>query len=108
MTAKDFRTWWGTVSAAVLLRQAPAPTSLRGHKRVEVHVLDEVASQLGNTRAICRKCYVHPHVLEAAARRLPWPRAQMKVPAGLTADEMAVVRLLENMRRREVRLGRVA
>jgi len=109
VTAKDFRTWWGTVSAAVLLRQAPAPTSLRGHKRVEVHVLDEVASQLGNTRAICRKCYVHPHVLEAAARRLPWPRAQkLKSLAGLTADEMAVVRLLENMRRSDVRLGRVA
>jgi len=109
VTAKDFRTWWGTVSAAVLLRQAPAPTSLRGHKRVEVHVLDEVASQLGNTRAICRKCYVHPHVLEAAARRLPWPRAQkVKSLAGLTADEMAVVRLLENMRRSDVRLGRVA
>ena len=109
VTAKDFRTWWGTVSAAVLLRQAPAPASLRGHKRVEVHVLDEVASQLGNTRAICRKCYVHPHVLEAAARRLPWPRAQrVKSLAGLTADEMAVVRLLENMRRGDVRLGRVA
>ena len=109
VTAKDFRTWWGTVSAAVLLRQAAAPTSLRGHKRVEVHVLDEVASQLGNTRAICRKCYVHPHVLEAAARRLPWPRAQkLKSLAGLTADEMAVVRLLENMRRSDVRLGRVA
>ena len=109
VTAKDFRTWWGTVSAAVLLRHAPAPTSARRHKRVELSVLDEVASQLGNTRAICRKCYVHPHVLEAAARGLPWPRVQKaKSLIGLNADEMAVVRLLENMRRSDVRLSRVA
>ena len=109
VTAKDFRTWWGTVSAAVLLRQAPATSSARDRKRVELSVLDEVASQLGNTRAICRKGYVHPHVLEAASRGIPWPRVHSaKVPAELSRDEVAVVRLLESMRPTDVRLGRVA
>ena len=108
VTAKDFRTWWGTVSAAVLFRQSPAATSARAHKRLELDVLDAVASQLGNTRAICKKCYVHPHVLAAAAQDVLWPADNGKPLAGLSADEMAVVRLLEHMRRHDKRLGRAA
>jgi DNA topoisomerase-1 len=109
VTAKDFRTWWGTVSAAVLLRQAPVASTVGAQKRTVLQVLDAVASQLGNTRAICRKCYVHPHVLDVHARGLPWPRVTAsKSSTGLSSDEMAVLRLLEGMRRTDLRLRKAA
>ena len=109
VTAKDFRTWWGTVSAAMLFRAAAPAASARARKRVELRVLDEVASQLGNTRAICRKCYVHPHVLDVHARGGPWPRVRAtRATSGLSADEMAVLRLLERARRAEAPLERAA
>lgn len=109
VTAKDFRTWWGTVSAAMLLRRKPEAASTRAHKRFELQVIDTVASQLRNTRAICRKCYVHPDVLAAAAHDLPWPRVRpSKSLTGLSADEVAVVALLEEMRGRRSRLTKVA
>jgi DNA topoisomerase-1 len=107
VTAKDFRTWWGTVSAAVRLRREPAASSARARKRTELAVLDAVAAELGNTRAICRKCYVHPNVLELASRGTVCPRAGASLP-GLNRDETAVVRLLESSRRRDARLRRVA
>jgi DNA topoisomerase-1 len=108
VTAKDFRTWWGTVSAAMLLRER-STASTGARKRLEASVLDEVAAQLGNTRTICRKCYVHPDVLTAAARGVPWPRVPApRSPHGLTADEMAVLRLLEQMRRSDTRFGQAA
>ena len=101
VTAKDFRTWWGTVAAAMLLRRAPAAESERHGKRVVVGVIDEVSKQLGNTRAVCRKCYVHPDVLAAFMNGRPLqPRPHdVKGLLGLSADERAVVALLEQMQR---------
>ncbi len=64
-TAKDFRTWAGTVMAITrLLEQEPAQTK-KQTKSVISSVIKEVARELGNTPAICRKCYVHPGVLES-------------------------------------------
>ena len=63
-TAKDFRTWAGTVLAALALRDAEAPRS-ETHARRELNAaIATVAKCLGNTVAVCRKCYIHPRVME--------------------------------------------
>ncbi len=64
-TAKDFRTWAGTVLAAEMLRTiGPYENAAQAKKNV-VQAIKAVAEQLGNTPSVCRKCYVHPAVLEA-------------------------------------------
>jgi len=63
ITAKDFRTWAGTVKAAMGLRGLQPPVT----KKALRGVIAAVADELGNTVAVCRKCYIHPAVLEAAA-----------------------------------------
>ena len=64
-TAKDFRTWAGTVLAARALRELPAASDERHANRNVVRAIESVAERLGNTPAICRHCYVHPAVIEA-------------------------------------------
>jgi DNA topoisomerase-1 len=67
MTAKDFRTWHGTVKAAEALAEAgPQPTAAK-RKKVVSHAMKEVAGLLGNTPAVARKSYVDPRVVEAYA-----------------------------------------
>ncbi|WP_234735541.1 DNA topoisomerase IB [Tellurirhabdus bombi] len=64
-TAKDFRTWAGTVNALRMLAELePCETEKELKKNVNT-VLEEVAHKLGNTKTVCRKYYVHPQVLEA-------------------------------------------
>jgi len=64
-TAKDFRTWAGTVLAArTLIEFEPFDSETEAKKNI-VTAIATVAAQLGNTPAVCRKCYVHPSVLEA-------------------------------------------
>jgi DNA topoisomerase I len=63
-SAKDFRTWAGTVLAAIALREFEAATSQRQAKRHVVQAVEAVAKMLGNTPAVCRKCYIHPEILE--------------------------------------------
>ena len=62
-TAKDFRTWAGTVLAARALRQKTGFESETDAKTRVVAAIDEVARKLGHTRAVCRKAYVHPAVI---------------------------------------------
>jgi DNA topoisomerase-1 len=62
-TAKDFRTWAGTVLAAETLRALPPFTSQTEAKRQATQAIERVAGHLGNTKAVCRKHYVHPAVL---------------------------------------------
>ena len=65
VTAKDFRTWMGTMLAAAALREmGPAP-SKRAAERNVVAAVDSTANRLGNTRAVCRKYYIHPALIEA-------------------------------------------
>jgi len=64
-TAKDFRTWAGTVLAALALREAGHFESETEARRNVVRAIESVAEKLGNTPAVCRKCYVHPGVLDA-------------------------------------------
>jgi DNA topoisomerase-1 len=64
-TAKDFRTWAGTVLAALALAEVRKFATPGEAKRNIVRAIEQVAVRLGNTPAICRKCYVHPDVLQA-------------------------------------------
>jgi DNA topoisomerase-1 len=65
ITAKDFRTWAGTMIAAEYLRGIGPATNARQANRNIVSVIDLTASRLGNTRAVCRKYYIHPTLIEA-------------------------------------------
>lgn len=64
-TAKDFRTWAGTVLAAAALAKSDCDDTPAQTKRNVTAAIEAVARQLGNTPAICRKCYVHPEILDA-------------------------------------------
>ena len=64
-TAKDFRTWTGTVLAAMALQDHAAFDSQAQAKKNVVAAIESVARRLGNTPAVCRKCYVHPDILTA-------------------------------------------
>ena len=64
-TAKDFRTWAGTVLAAWALQELGEHTSQAQAKRHVVAAVEAVARDLGNTPAVCRRCYVHPEVIDA-------------------------------------------
>jgi DNA topoisomerase-1 len=64
ITAKDFRTWAGTVLAALALREFERFDTQAAAKRNVKQAIERVASRLGNTPTICRKCYVHPAVLD--------------------------------------------
>jgi DNA topoisomerase I len=97
-TAKDFRTWAGTLLAAVTLRDATYESNARKAKSVVVKAVERVAQHLGNTPSVCRACYIHPYVLESyadgtLATRLASAKKRVR---GLSADENAVLALLEN------------
>ncbi len=103
-TAKDFRTWAGTVLMAKELAAHGAPPSEAAAKRTINAAVERVAARLGNTRAVCRRCYVHPAVLDAyrdgtlasvMRRRDRGPRA------GLRTHEAALLRVLRRPARRE-------
>ena len=64
-TAKDFRTWAGSVLACCQLQALEPFATETEAKRNVVQAIAQVASRLGNTASVCRKCYVHPEVLEA-------------------------------------------
>jgi DNA topoisomerase-1 len=99
-TSKDFRTWAGTVLAAQLLRECERVDSEARAKKNVVAAIEEVAKQLGNTRAVCRKCYVHPAVidsyLDGTMMKTVAQRARAAKAVGkLTAAETAVLGLLQ-------------
>jgi DNA topoisomerase I len=64
-TAKDFRTWAGTVLAAHALAEFESFDSQTQAKRNVVAAIERVSKMLGNTRAVCRKCYIHPAILDS-------------------------------------------
>jgi DNA topoisomerase I len=106
-TAKDFRTWAGTVAAAWALEEFEAFDSEAQAKRNIVQAIERVAERLGNTPAVCRKCYVHPAVLESyldgsMLRALQQRGAEVaKDLAGLDPEEAAVLALLRSRMARE-------
>jgi DNA topoisomerase-1 len=101
-TAKDFRTWAGTLQAVAALEELGPAATAQAAKSTILEAIDRVAERLNNTRAVCRKYYVHPAVLERyAAGTLHQCLANGKTGArtadGLEPDEQALVRLLRDV-----------
>ena len=108
-TSKDFRTWAGTVLAAQLLKDFEAFESDAQAKRNIVEAVEAVAKRLGNTKAVCRKCYIHPAILEtyfdgSLVQTVSQRARRMAQGAGaLSEGEAAVLGLLQRRLARETR-----
>ncbi|HZP92994.1 MAG TPA: DNA topoisomerase IB [Burkholderiales bacterium] len=106
ITAKDFRTWGGTMLAGVALREMGPAATQREAKRNINRAIDAVAERLGNTRAVCRKYYVHPALLHAYLQGLvagpsapapqPGQPREQSVPA-LRRDEVSILQFLHDV-----------
>jgi DNA topoisomerase-1 len=104
-TAKDFRTWFGTVLAASALRECRPVDSMAAAKKNVVRAIEAVAGVLGNTPAVCRKSYIHPAILECYMDRSMPSRLSRSLPATLKRvasklrrDEVTVLRILHCVR----------
>jgi len=94
VSAKDFRTWAGTLNAARALALSPQPADEAEARRNLDTCVKAVAGLLGNTAAVCRASYIHPLVIEAYARgALP-----LKPTVEIRAFELQVIRFLETAR----------
>ena len=100
-TAKDFRTWAGTVLAAIALREFEAFDSAAQAKKNVIRAIEAVAKRLGNTPTVCRKCYVHPEIIESYLDGSMLDTLQQKAEdeladhlARLRPEEAAVLALL--------------
>jgi DNA topoisomerase-1 len=114
-TAKDFRTWAGTVLAALALREVAAFRSVTHAKRNITRAIESVARQLGNTPTICRKCYVHPAVIDAyldgvtvSALERRTERRIGEALSGLRPEEALVLGLLQQRLARQAQEARKA
>jgi DNA topoisomerase-1 len=109
ITAKDFRTWAGTNLAALALRKFKHIDSDAMRKRAVVRAVERVAKHLGNTPAVCRRCYIHPEIFEGfldgtllatlTAKTRNYLTEEIE---GMSAEEAAVVAFLR------LRLGELA
>ncbi|TPJ81179.1 DNA topoisomerase IB [Mesorhizobium sp. B2-6-2] len=99
-SSRHFRTWGGTIHAASLFAQTELPESQALRKRVTNSIVDKVAERLGNTRAVCRKCYIHPLVFEAWSNgrlldEMAEANKHKRVIPGLDEEETLVLRWLQ-------------
>jgi DNA topoisomerase-1 len=90
ITAKDFRTWAGTVKAGMGFAGIESPPT----KKAVREVIAAVAAELGNTVAVCRRCYIHPAVIAAFEQGRMTLRVPRKGRKGLSRHELAVLGLL--------------
>lgn len=105
VSAKDFRTWGGTILGALALRATgPAPTKQQATRNIN-RALDVVAERLGNTRTVCRKYYVHPALLHAYLQGLvagpsatqAGDKPRKRGAPALRRDEVAVLQFLQEI-----------
>jgi len=97
-TAKDFRTWEGTVACAMLLVDRSPIESEAERKRQVAEAMKIVATRLGNTPAVCRACYVHPFIVDAYLENgTLGPFRGGPVKGGLSGEERSVIRLLARL-----------
>ncbi len=92
-TAKDFRTWAGTVLAAQALRKLAEEDETPTKKNI-VQAVKDVSARLGNTPSVCRKCYVHPQVFDAYLDGQLVQALALNVECELSSEEGAVLNLL--------------
>ncbi len=111
-TAKDFRTWAGTVLAAKALQEYEQFDSEAQAKKNVVAAIEVVARRLGNTRSVCRKCYVHPAIVDSYMEGEMLEMLQLRAEDQLTGslrrlkpEEAAVLALLQQRLKREA-MGR--
>ena len=115
ITAKDFRTWAGTVLAAMALSEFEAVDSQALMKKNVKAAIESVAKRLGNTVTICRKCYVHPQVITSYLDGSLLEDVKHEVEAELCEDadrlkpeEAALLGLLSRRIGRDMKAGKVA
>lgn len=102
VTAKDFRTWAGTVLAALALHRIGPPEGATRTKRAVAAAVRAVAAKLGNTPAVCRRSYIHPVVFDAFEAGRPNLLTAVEAIAeeeeyhGLEPEEVAVLALLRD------------
>src|SRR5262249_29848689 len=109
-TAKDFRTWAGTALAAQALQEFEDFDTQAAAKRNITRAIERVAERLGNTKAVCRKCYIHPAVIDAymdrsliaALKERTETELRESLPR-LPAEEAAVLALLQQRMEREMK-----
>ncbi len=101
-TAKDFRTWAGTVLAAKALAEVAGFASNTEAKRNIVRAIESVAKRLGNTKAVCRKCYIHPAILDAYMDGATITTMKARARTSLNDEEAAVVKMIERRLRKKI------
>lgn len=99
VTAKDFRTWAGTLLAGIILSRMPPAANLKAAKRNLSLAIGTISARLGNTPAICRKCYVHPEVMSAYLDGTLTRQFRLKKSGGRTVA-CGVLEEIENATRR--------
>lgn len=109
ITAKDFRTWAGTILAAMALSEFESFDSEAGAKRNIKAAIEKVAARLGNTPTICRQCYVHPEIVNAylegslLTTLKSEAESELRKKLGrLSPEEAAVLSLIQSRLKREV------
>jgi DNA topoisomerase I len=114
-TAKDFRTWAGTVIAAMALAEVETFDTQAAAKRNLRRAIERVATRLGNTPTICRKCYVHPEVVNGFLDGELLAQLKRKVESelreeieGLRPEEAAVLAFLQRRLARDLAECRAA
>ena len=112
-TAKDFRTWAGTVLAALALQEFETFDSEAQAKKNIVRAIESVAERLGNTPTVCRKCYVHPEIIQSymdgtmlETLRTRAEREMSDSLGELRPEEAAILALLQQRLTRDVELAR--
>src|SRR3546814_16744120 len=114
--SKDFRTWGGTVQAARALREFESFDTKAAGKRNVTRAIERVAARLGNTPAVCRKCYVHPEFVESYLAGSLVEQIRQRIEdtlsssfEGLSAKEAAVLAFLrQRLEQPETGGGRAA
>jgi DNA topoisomerase-1 len=105
LSAKDFRTWAGTLSILNSFREMETPVDLTSTKKNVLAALDEVSLKLGNTRTVCKKYYVHPQIvklyeeggLNKYLNQMDGDTQPPEMAAQLTSDEKVLMKILQKL-----------
>ncbi|KXU82296.1 DNA topoisomerase [Paraburkholderia monticola] len=106
-TAKDYRTWAGSVYALAALRRLMCGSAAEARRHL-VATVKEVAALLRNTPAVCRRCYIHPAIISAFEADELQRLAPGQSRRGLKVDELAFAVLLGQAEKRAAKLARAS